>query len=230
MNITPDRHRSLDWLTDPLTEIAYLRRALTLIGTDCPVFTGTYTCTDPIWGRSPYARYAADQWCEHCIARTALTGTGFPLRGTSGVEEINNNDIIDVTHPTAALLPSPDSPSPPTPEHDVERSPASLETPMTEPATVYIAEAIWFGEDPVGGRNRLAVCSSLDVALHALRTHPIYGDPSLRATETTSALGTLPHTRTWAVHRPDAEPDDDGVLWITAEAITSTKIAAEEQT
>ncbi len=99
----PAAHHRLDRLTDPLTEIAYLRRALTLIGTHCTIFTAPFTCTNPTFGRSPYARYTADQWCEPCIARTALTGAEFPARGTTGVEETTDNNIIDATHPTPAL-------------------------------------------------------------------------------------------------------------------------------
>ncbi|MEU7631769.1 hypothetical protein AB0C34_17525 [Nocardia sp. NPDC049220] len=89
---------------------------------------------------------------------------------------------------------------------------------MTAPATVYIAEAIWFQDNPVDGRHRLAICASLDDALQVLRAHPIHGDPHLTATETTSALGSV-NARTWAVHHRDKEPDDEGVLWITAEII-----------
>lgn len=90
---------------------------------------------------------------------------------------------------------------------------------MTTPNEhVYIAEAIWFGDNPVDGRTRIAVCASLDSALNALSRHKIYGG-DLVSTETTSRLGT-DEARTWAVHERDEEPDDEGILWITAEAVT----------
>jgi hypothetical protein len=86
-------------------------------------------------------------------------------------------------------------------------------------AVVYIAEVIWFGENPVDGRIRIAVCDSLDVALDALRTHDIYGG-DLVATDATegSALG-IEGARTWAVRERGEEPDDEGCLWITEERV-----------
>jgi hypothetical protein len=66
--------------------IAHLRAALELIGTTCHNYVGEPTCVDG-GGRSPYARYGADRWCDGCIARVGLSGDSFPARGTSGVEE-----------------------------------------------------------------------------------------------------------------------------------------------
>lgn len=89
---------------------------------------------------------------------------------------------------------------------------------MSETAVaVYIAEVIWFSENPVDGRKRIAVGASLDAALNALRGHDIFGG-DLAATETTSALGT-DDARTWAVHELGEEPDDEGHLWITREEV-----------
>lgn len=88
---------------------------------------------------------------------------------------------------------------------------------MGEPIAVYIAEAIWFSDNPVDGRKRIAVCASLDAALNILRSHDIYGG-DLVAAETTSALGT-DSARTWAVHERGEEPDDEGHLWITEEQL-----------
>lgn len=85
------------------------------------------------------------------------------------------------------------------------------------PTHVYIAEVIWFCDNPVDGRTRIAVCQSLDEALAILRGHDIHGG-DLVATETTSALGTR-QARTWAVHEKGEEPDDMGHLWITEEPI-----------
>ncbi|PZG47472.1 hypothetical protein C1I98_13460 [Spongiactinospora gelatinilytica] len=83
---------------------------------------------------------------------------------------------------------------------------------------VYIAEVVWFDDNPVDGRDRIAVCACLDAALKALRDHDVHGG-DLVATETTSALGT-DSARTWAVHERGEEPDDDGHLWITREQVT----------
>jgi hypothetical protein len=88
---------------------------------------------------------------------------------------------------------------------------------LTLDTAVYIAEVIWFEENPVDGRTRIAVCASLDSALTVLREHEIHGG-DLVATETTSALGT-DTARTWAVHEKGTEPDDEGCLWITAEDV-----------
>lgn len=88
---------------------------------------------------------------------------------------------------------------------------------MAEITAVYIAEVIWFSDNPVDGRSRIGVCASLDAALHVIRAHDIYGG-DLVATETTSALGTR-DARTWAVHERGDEPDDEGHLWITCEKI-----------
>jgi hypothetical protein len=82
---------------------------------------------------------------------------------------------------------------------------------------VYIAEAIWFGDNPVDGRTRIAVCATLDSALAALSGHDIYGG-DLIATEVPSALGTKTAT-TWAVHERTEEADDEGILWITREEL-----------
>lgn len=81
--------------------------------------------------------------------------------------------------------------------------------------TVYIAEEIWFSDNPVDGRKRLSVHATLEGALAALNN---INGPGLVATETTSALGT-DDARTWAVHEPDEEPDDGGFMWITAEQV-----------
>ncbi|MFF3443612.1 hypothetical protein [Streptosporangium sp. NPDC002721] len=83
--------------------------------------------------------------------------------------------------------------------------------------SVYIAEVIWFSDNPVDGRNRIAVCRDLDAALNILRGHDIHGG-DLVATETTSALGTK-GARTWAVHERGEEPSDEGWLWITEEPV-----------
>ncbi|WP_436759364.1 hypothetical protein [Streptosporangium sp. V21-05] len=82
---------------------------------------------------------------------------------------------------------------------------------------VYIAEVIWFSDNPVDGRKRIAVSASLDAALNILRGHDIHGG-DLVATETPSALGTK-SARTWAVHERGEEPDDEGHLWITEEPV-----------
>lgn len=88
---------------------------------------------------------------------------------------------------------------------------------MAEPTAVYIAEVIWFADNPVDGRKCIAVGASLDAALQVLRGHDIFGG-DLVATETTSALGTR-DARTWAVHERGEEPDDEGNLWITREEV-----------
>lgn len=90
---------------------------------------------------------------------------------------------------------------------------------MPETTVVYIAEVIWFSENPVDGRKRIAVCASLDGALEALSGHDIFGG-DLVATDMTkeSALGTE-SARTWAVHERDEEPSDEGCLWITEEQV-----------
>ncbi|MFC7603705.1 hypothetical protein ACFQVD_26680 [Streptosporangium amethystogenes subsp. fukuiense] len=85
--------------------------------------------------------------------------------------------------------------------------------------TVYIAEAIWFSENPVDGRNRIGVFGSLEAALNHLRTHDTYGG-DLVATEDVegTALGT-DDARTWEVHERDEEPSEEGYLWITEERV-----------
>jgi hypothetical protein len=88
---------------------------------------------------------------------------------------------------------------------------------MPDLAVVYIAEVIWFSENPVDGRKRIAVCDSLDAALNVLRGHDIFGG-DLVATEITSALGT-DDAHTWAVHERDEEASDEGCLWITGEQL-----------
>jgi hypothetical protein len=89
---------------------------------------------------------------------------------------------------------------------------------MPEPTTVYIAELIWFCENPVDGRCRVAVCASLDAAVAALRQEDS-DNPALVATEVTgSALGS-PAAQTWAVHERGEEPDE-GYMWITAEQVS----------
>lgn len=88
---------------------------------------------------------------------------------------------------------------------------------MPETTAVYIAEVIWFSDNPVDGRKRIAVCASLRAALHALRVHDIFGG-DLVATKTMSALGT-DDARTWAVHERGEEPSDEGCLWITQEKV-----------
>ena len=90
--------------------------------------------------------------------------------------------------------------------------------PEVEPTAVYIAEVIWFSENPVDGRKRIAVGASLEAALNALSGHDIFGG-DLLATETTSALGT-DEARTWAVHERGEESSDEGCLWITEEKVT----------
>lgn len=90
---------------------------------------------------------------------------------------------------------------------------------MAEPTAVYIAEVIWFSENPVDGRKRIAVGASLEAALDALSRHDIFGG-DLVATKTTSALGT-DNARTWAVHERGEEPSDEGCLWITEEPVTN---------
>lgn len=91
---------------------------------------------------------------------------------------------------------------------------------MSGPLTVYIAEAIWFEDNPVNGRKRIAVATTLDGALKAIREDKIYGDAALIATEVTdSALGSE-NAKTWHVHASDADPDDEGCLWITSEPVS----------
>lgn len=89
----------------------------------------------------------------------------------------------------------------------------------TEKPMVYIAEVVFFEDNPVDGRKRVAVCSTLEGAISALRKDDDR-EPELVATETTSALGSE-SARTWAVHEPDEEPSDFGCLWITAERVTA---------
>lgn len=92
------------------------------------------------------------------------------------------------------------------------------ETPMPDPDAVYIAEVIFFDDNPADGRRRVAVCTSLDGALAALRRDEDGAD--LVATEVSpSALGSATST-TWAVHERSVEPDDEGHLWITREEVS----------
>lgn len=89
---------------------------------------------------------------------------------------------------------------------------------MSEPAAVYIAEVIWFSENPVDGRKRIAVGASLEAALYALSSHDIFGGDLVATEMTGAALGTE-GARTWAVHERDEEPSDEGCLWITEEKV-----------
>jgi hypothetical protein len=105
-------------------------------------------------------------------------------------------------------------------------NPEPKESTMPE-STVYIAEEIWFGETPVDGRKRIAVCTSLDDAVTALREDDS-DCPDLVATEVTdSALGSGT-TRTWAVHERGAEPDDEGHLWITSEQVVRSETSPDD--
>jgi hypothetical protein len=92
-------------------------------------------------------------------------------------------------------------------------------------AEVYVAEAIWFEENPVDGRTRVAVCATLDGALDALREHHIFGGDLVATEAERSALGTAT-ARTWAVHERGSHPDDEGCLWITGEPMAfAAKVA-----
>jgi hypothetical protein len=77
-----------------MSNVDGLRFALELIGTECTGFTSGWTCVDA-GGRSPYAAYGAERWCDHCIARTAIKGGPFPDWGTSGVEELPLDELPD---------------------------------------------------------------------------------------------------------------------------------------
>jgi hypothetical protein len=90
--------------------------------------------------------------------------------------------------------------------------------------TVYIAEVIWFGDNPVDGRRRVAVCTTLESAVAALQEDGTTRG-NLVATETMSALGSKA-ARTWAVHEPDEEPDDEGCLWVTSEQLREDTLGA----
>lgn len=94
---------------------------------------------------------------------------------------------------------------------------ADIPDAAVQAAAVHIAEVIWFSDNPVDGRTRIAVCASFDAALNILRGHDIYGG-DLVATETTSALSTR-NARTWEVHERGEEPDGEGHLWITEEQV-----------
>jgi hypothetical protein len=83
---------------------------------------------------------------------------------------------------------------------------------------VYIAEVIWFEDNPVDGRIRIAVCTSLEDALTSLREHDIYGGDLLATKVSESALGSK-DAQTWAVHENGSEPDDMGHMWITSENV-----------
>ncbi|WP_329521191.1 hypothetical protein [Spirillospora sp. NBC_01491] len=85
---------------------------------------------------------------------------------------------------------------------------------------VYIAESIWFDDNPVDGRTRLATCLSLDEALAAIKGHGIFGEPNLVATVVEDSALHGEGGRTWAVHPEGQEPNDEGHLWITEEKIT----------
>ncbi|MET8006261.1 hypothetical protein [Nonomuraea glycinis] len=112
-----------------------------------------------------------------------------------------------------------------------ETGPVSPAEPATQPplAAVYIAEAIWYHDNPVDGRDRIAVADSLDTALQAVRGHDIYGGDlvATEITDTPSALGT-DAARTWAVHQRGEEPTDEGLLWITHEPLTRPASTDEE--
>lgn len=87
------------------------------------------------------------------------------------------------------------------------------------PDAVYIAEVIFFDDNPADGRRRVAVCTSLEGALAALQNDDGQ-DEELVATEVSpSVLGSATST-TWAVHERGTEPDDEGHLWITREAVS----------
>lgn len=87
-------------------------------------------------------------------------------------------------------------------------------------AAVYIAEEIWFGDNVVDGRKRLAACLSLDEALAVIKADRIHGEPDLTATPVEGSALHGEGGRTWAVHPEGEEPDDEGCLWITEEKIT----------
>ncbi|MGI5414257.1 hypothetical protein [Actinomadura luteofluorescens] len=87
-------------------------------------------------------------------------------------------------------------------------------------SSVYIAEAIWFQNNPVDGRERIAVCASLDDAVTALRDHGIYGGDLVATKVDPGSLGT-DTAQAWAVHERGKEPDDEGHLWITAEHVAT---------
>lgn len=95
---------------------------------------------------------------------------------------------------------------------------ASREEAVAGFSAVYIAEAIWFGDNPVDGRTRIAVCTTLDDALACLREHPIYGGDLIATEIADSALGT-DDAETWAVHEAGTEASDEGHLWITSEHV-----------
>lgn len=90
---------------------------------------------------------------------------------------------------------------------------------MAEPPAVYIAEVIWFSENPVDGRKRITVSTSLEAALDALGSHDIFGGDLVATEITGAALGTK-GARTWAVHERGEESSDEGCLWITEEPVT----------
>lgn len=89
---------------------------------------------------------------------------------------------------------------------------------MPEIPAVYIAEVIWFSENPVDGRKRIAVCRSLRAALYALRSHDIFGGDLVATEMDETELGT-DAARSWAVHERGEEPSDEGHLWITREEV-----------
>jgi hypothetical protein len=98
--------------------------------------------------------------------------------------------------------------------------------------SVYIAEVIWFEENPVDGRTRIAVCTSLDDALTSLREHDIFGGDLVATEISGSALGSR-DAQTWAVYDRGAEPNDEGHLWITRENVRTpapTQTTADSNT
>lgn len=52
-----------------MSEVERLRAALFLIGTTCETYTSGSCVSD---GRSPFASYTDERWCNGCISATAL--------------------------------------------------------------------------------------------------------------------------------------------------------------
>ncbi|WP_143220361.1 hypothetical protein [Actinomadura sp. CNU-125] len=90
---------------------------------------------------------------------------------------------------------------------------------MPEIDAVFIAEVIFFDDNPADGRRRVAVCTSLEGALTALQNDGTDNDDLVATEVSPSALGSATST-TWAVHERGAAPDDEGLLWITREEVT----------
>jgi hypothetical protein len=80
-----------------MSELDRFRLALELIVGDsedgCSSFTGRLSTCDTTGGRSPYAKFGADRWCDRCVARTVLAGGELPAWGVSGVEELPLNEL-----------------------------------------------------------------------------------------------------------------------------------------